>query len=171
MRADCALNIILIGMPGAGKSTVGVLLAKRLGYNFTDTDLLLQAKERCRLQQIIKNVGLEAFKRLEEEVLCSLEATHCVIATGGSAVYSERAMAHLKGLGRLVFLDVPLEELSARVRDMDSRGLVIGPEKSYAQLYAERRPLYEKYAEVTIAGGGESIDVIAARIEQAVCSE
>ena len=171
MRANCALNIILIGMPGAGKSTVGVLLAKRLGYNFTDTDLLLQARERCRLQNIIENVGLETFKRLEEEVLCSLQTSHSVIATGGSAVYSERAMSHLKSLGTLVFLDVPLEELCVRVRDMDSRGLVIGPGKTYAQLYNERQPLYETYAEVTIAGGGQPIDVIAAAIEQAVCGD
>jgi len=170
MRTNCALNIILIGMPGAGKSTVGVLLAKRLGYHFVDTDLLLQAKEQRRLQQIIQQVGLEAFKQLEEEVLCSLDTTHSVIATGGSAVYSKRAMAHLKGLGRLVFLDVPLAELSARVRDMDSRGLVIGPDKTYAQLYTERQPLYEAYAEVTISGGGQVIDTIAAAIEKAVCS-
>lgn len=170
MRTNCALNIILIGMPGAGKSTVGVLLAKRLGYHFTDTDLLLQTKEHCRLQQIIAKVGLEAFKRLEEETLCSLNTAHSVIATGGSAVYSERAMAHLKGLGKLVFLDVPFTELSSRVRDMDSRGLVIGPNESFADLYKERRPLYETYAEVTICGGGQSIDAIAATIERAVCN-
>jgi shikimate kinase len=169
MRTDCALNIILIGMPGAGKSTVGVLLAKRLGYHFVDTDLLLQTRQRCRLQQMIANVGLEAFKQLEAEALCSLEVTHSVIATGGSAVYSESAMAHLRKLGQLVFIDIPLGELLGRVNDMDSRGLVIGPGETYEHLYKERRPLYIKYAEVTIPGSGMTVEAVAAAIEQSVC--
>ncbi|MDH3454425.1 MAG: shikimate kinase [Desulfuromonadales bacterium] len=169
MRTDCALNIILIGMPGAGKSTVGVLLAKRLGYQFVDTDLLLQTRQHCRLQQIIADHGLEAFKQLEADVLCNLATTHSVVATGGSAVYSERAMARLKQLGQLVFIDIPLEELLDRVQDMDSRGLVIGPGETYQHLYAERQPLYKKYAEVTIAGGGLRVEAVAAAIEQSVC--
>lgn len=169
MRVDCAMNIILIGMPGAGKSTVGVLLAKRLGYNFVDTDLLLQSQQKSRLQQIIANEGLEAFKSLEEQVLIELSTTHCVIATGGSAVYSERAMARLKGLGQLVFIDIPLEELIGRVNDMDSRGLVIGPNESYENLYRERQPLYKKYAEVTIPGRGLTVEAVAAEIENSVC--
>jgi shikimate kinase len=169
MRTDCALNIILIGMPGAGKSTVGVLLAKRLGYHFVDTDLLLQTRQQCRLQQIIAQMGLEAFKGIEAEALCSLEATHSVIATGGSAVYSERAMSHLKKLGQLVFIDIPLEELLGRVNDMDNRGLVIGPGETYEHLYAERQPLYNKYAELTISGGGLTVETVAAEIEQSVC--
>jgi len=171
MRTDCALNIILIGMPGAGKSTVGVLLAKRLGYHFVDTDLLLQTNQHCRLQQIIANMGLEAFKKLESDVLCSLTTTHSVIATGGSAVYSDRAMARLKKLGQLVFIDVPLAELRNRVNDMDSRGLVIGPGETYEQLYEERQPLYKKYAEITISGGGLKVEAIAAAIEQSVCGQ
>jgi shikimate kinase len=104
MRINCALNIILIGMPGAGKSTVGVLLAKRLGYNFIDTDLLLQSQQQCRLQQIIAREGLENFKTIEEQVLIELTTTHSVVATGGSAVYSERAMGRLRKLGQLVFI-------------------------------------------------------------------
>jgi shikimate kinase len=171
MRADCALNIILIGMPGAGKSTVGVLLAKRLGYQFIDTDLLLQTRQHCRLQQIIARDGLTTFKRLEEDVLCSLETSHSVVATGGSAVYSERAMARLKQLGQLVFINIPLGELLNRVNDMDSRGLVIGPDETYEDLYRERQPLYKKYAEVTIAGGGLTVEAIAAAIEQSVCGQ
>jgi len=169
MRIDCALNIILIGMPGAGKSTVGVLLAKRLGYNFIDTDLLLQSQQKCRLQQIIANVGLESFKALEEQVLIELTTTHSVVATGGSAVYSERAMARLKKLGQLVFIDIPLEELLDRVNDMDSRGLVIGPNETYESLYLERQPLYKKYAEVTVHGGGMTVEAVAAKIEISVC--
>lgn len=171
MRTDCALNIILIGMPGAGKSTVGVLLAKRLGYHFVDTDLLLQTTQHCRLQQIIANVGLEAFKELEADVLCNLETTRSVIATGGSAVYSERAMVKLRKLGQLVFIDIPLEELLDRVNDMDTRGLVIGPNESYENLYEERQPLYKQYAEVTISGGGLRVEAVAAAIEQAVCGK
>lgn len=171
MRTDCALNIILIGMPGAGKSTVGVLLAKRLGYHFVDTDLLLQTRQQCRLQQIIASVGLVEFKRLEADVLCNLATTHSVIATGGSAVYSDRAMARLKKLGQLVFIDIPLEELLDRVNDMDTRGLVIGPDETYEHLYEERQPLYRKYAEVTISGGGLRVEAIAAAIEQSVCGK
>lgn len=164
-------NIILIGMPGAGKSTVGVVLAKRLGYQFVDTDLLLQLEQKCRLQQLICRVGLAAFKEREADVLCNLQTTHSVVATGGSAVYSERAMAHLKRLGQLVFIDIPLAELLSRVNDMDSRGLVIGPNETYEHLYVERQPLYRKYAEVTISGGGLNVEAIAAAIEQSVCQQ
>ncbi|MCK4509818.1 MAG: shikimate kinase [Desulfuromonadales bacterium] len=171
MRTDCALNIILIGMPGAGKSTVGVLLAKRLGYHFVDTDLLLQSQQQSRLQQIIAREGLTEFKRLEADVLCNLAATHSVVATGGSAVYCERAMDRLKKLGQLVFIDIPLAELLDRVHDMDSRGLVIGPNETYENLYAERQPLYKKYAEVTISGSGLRVEAVAAAIEQSVCGQ
>lgn len=171
MRADCALNIILIGMPGAGKSTVGVLLAKRLGYNFIDTDLVLQNEQKDRLQQIIAKVGLEAFKALESDVLCRLATTRSIIATGGSAIYSEQAMARLKRLGQVVFIDIPLHELLDRVKDMDSRGLVIEADKTYESLYKERQPLYKKYAEVTIAGGGLTVEAVAAAIEQSVCGQ
>ncbi len=169
MRSDCALNIILIGMPGAGKSTVGVLLAKRLGYNFVDTDLLLQSQQQCRLQQIIAREGLEHFKAIEEQVLIELTTSHSVVATGGSAVYSDRAMARLKKLGQLVFIDIPLEELLGRVNDMDNRGLVIGPNETYENLYKERLPLYQKYAEVMIPGGGMTVEAVAAEIEKSVC--
>ncbi len=169
MRSDCALNIILIGMPGAGKSTVGVLLAKRLGYNFVDTDLLLQSQQESRLQEIIAREGLDAFKTLEEQVLTGLTTTHSVVATGGSAVYSEPAMTRLRELGQLVFIDIPLEELRGRVNDMDSRGLVIGPNETYETLYRERLPLYRKYAEVTISGSRMTVEAVAAEIENSVC--
>ena len=169
MRNDCALNIILIGMPGAGKSTAGVLLAKRLGYGFIDTDLILQAQQKSRLYQIIADQGLEKFKQLEADVLVELDTTRSVIATGGSAIYSPRAMARLKQLGQLVFIDMPFAELMERVDDMDTRGLVIGPRDSFKQLYLERLPLYQAYAEVTIPAGGMTVEDVVTAIEQQVC--
>jgi len=169
-RCDCPDNIILIGMPGAGKSTVGVLLAKRLGYNFADSDLLLQAQQRRRLQAIIAEQGLATFKRLEEELLCSLQGHRTVFATGGSAVYSETAMQHMQSLGRRVFLDVPLAELSDRIRDMDSRGLVIDPGQDLADLYRQRLPLYRRHADLTIHADQLTAEAAAAAIEAAVCA-
>lgn len=169
MREDCALNIILIGMPGAGKSTIGVILAKRLGYHFVDTDLLIQAREQQRLQQIISERGMDEFKQLEEEIMCGLATSHTVIATGGSAVYSQKAMQHLRRFGHTVFLDIPLEELQRRIGDMDERGLVIDPQESFAELFARRRPLYEAYADIFIDGADMSPEAIAARIEQQAC--
>ena len=171
MRQGCALNIILIGMPGAGKSTVGVLLAKRLGYNFIDTDLLLQIQHQCRLQDIIAQFGLERFKEFEANVLSEIETSYCVIATGGSAVYSANAMNHLKKIGQVVFIDIPLNELLRRVNDMDTRGIVIGPGESFEKLYGERQPLYQKYAEIKIPATGLTVQEVAAAIEERVCSK
>lgn len=169
MRTDCPLNIILIGMPGAGKSTVGVLLAKRLGYHFVDTDLLIQAQAGSRLQEIITDRGLDTFKALEEEVVCALTPHRAVVSTGGSVIYGAAAMAHLQKIGRLVYLDLPLEVLRRRIDNMDSRGLVLDPGENFADLYARRTPLYRRHAELTIAGGGLTQDQIAAQIETALC--
>ena len=171
MRQDCPNNIILIGMPGAGKSSIGVLLAKRLGYQFVDTDLLIQGEAHSRLQQIIAHHGLAAFKELEERVVCSLAPHRTVVATGGSVVYSEPGMNHLRQLGRLVYLDLPLDELQRRVRNMDSRGLVIDPGESFADLYNRRTPLYRQFAELTIPCGGLRQEEIAAAIEGALCGD
>lgn len=168
-RCDCPRNIVLIGMPGAGKSSIGVLLAKRLGYQFVDTDLLIQTEARARLQAIIAREGLAAFKALEERVVRGLSLHHTVVATGGSVVYSETAMTELQRLGRLVYLDLPLAELLVRVRNMDSRGLVIDPGETFADLFARRTPLYRRYAGLTIACGGRSQEEIAAAIEEALC--
>ena len=168
-RCDCPDNIILIGMPGAGKSSIGVLLAKRLGYQFVDTDLLMQGEAHCRLQQIIAHHGLAAFKELEEKVVCRLEVRRTVIATGGSVVYSEVAMRHLQQLGRVVHLDLPLETLQRRVRNMDSRGLVLEAGETFAGLYELRMPLYRRYAELTIRCGDLSQEESAAAIEEKVC--
>jgi|OpeIllAssembly_1097287.scaffolds.fasta_scaffold395317_2 shikimate kinase len=168
-RIDCPLNIVLIGMPGAGKSSIGVLLAKRLGYDFVDTDLLIQVEAHCRLQQIIVHHGLDAFKDLEERVVCKLAPQRAVIATGGSVVYSATAMTRLQQIGRLVFLDLPLPMLQQRVRNMDSRGLVIDPGETFAELYARRLLLYRRYAELTIPCGALAPEEIAATIEGALC--
>lgn len=169
MRNDCPENIILIGMPGAGKSSVGVLLAKRLGYQFIDTDLLMQGEAHCRLQQIIVHHGLAAFKTLEEQVVRKLAPSRTVVATGGSVVYSDTAMAHLRDIGRLVYLDLPFEELLRRINDIDRRGLVIDPGETFADLYARRTPLYRQYAELTISCGGRNQEEIAAAIEEVLC--
>ncbi len=157
-------NIVLTGMPGAGKSTVGVVLAKRLGYDFLDTDVLIQARQGRRLQTVIDSEGLTVFRQIEEAALLSLGCRRTVIATGGSAIYSERAMAALRGEGLIVFLDLPLTELERRVRDMDSRGLVIDPGETFAELYARRLPLYRRWAEVAVAAGGMTVEEIAAEI-------
>lgn len=169
MRTDCSMNVVLLGMPGAGKSTVGVLLAKRLGYDFVDTDLLIQARHKGRLQQIIAARGMSAFKAIEEEILCELTARHTVIATGGSAVYSTAGMRHLGQLGCRVFIDIPLAELLRRVDDMDTRGLVLDPGEDFARLYSRRRPLYQSWADMTVDGTGLLPGAVAAAIEDRVC--
>lgn len=156
-------------MPGAGKSTVGVLLAKRLGYHFVDSDLLLQARENRRLQEIIVADGLQAFMAIEEEVLCGLDGSRTVFATGGSAVYSDRSMEHMRALGLIVFIRLPVERLEERVRDMDVRGVVVDPGESYRDLFARRQPLYRKHADLVVEGEGLTADEIARRIEEEVC--
>ena len=149
-------NIILIGMPGAGKSTVGVLLAKALSCDFVDTDVLIQASEGRRLQAIIDAEGLDEFLALEERHVLALTRHGAVIATGGSVVYSDPAMTHLKRHGRAVYLQLPLPDLEARITDMDSRGVVIAPWQNLADLYHERLPLYEHFADFTIDCAGLS---------------
>jgi shikimate kinase len=144
-------NIVLIGMPGSGKSTVGVILAKMTARGFLDTDLLLQRSERRSLQEIVDTLGYLELRRIEERLLLGLEVRDHVIATGGSAVYSAAAMEHLRAEGLVVFLDADLPTLQRRVRDFESRGLARRPDQTLADLFAERRPLYERWAEVTIA--------------------
>ena len=157
-------NIILIGMPGAGKSTVGVILAKRLGYGFVDTDLLIQTRVGKNLQAIINEDGLDAFRRIEEEVLLALEVQHTVIATGGSAVYSPAAMKSLKQSGTTVFINSPLQTLQARIADMSTRGMVITPGESFASLFIERNPLYRKYADLIVDEQDKTVEQMADEI-------
>ncbi len=143
-------NIILIGMPGCGKSTVGVLLAKLLGYNFIDTDLLIQSRENKKLYEIINENGLEYFSKIESEVLSALKCEKSVIATGGSAVYSKVGMENLKSLGRVVYLFVPLKEIKRRVTNLSTRGVAIKDGQTLTDLYKEREPLYRHYADITV---------------------
>ena len=143
-------NIILIGMPGAGKSTVGVVLAKKLGYAFMDADLVIQVREGKLLHEIISEQGVEGFWQVEEEVNESILTERTVIATGGSAVYGDRAMTHYKGIGKVVYLALPLEDIRERLGNLDERGVTLREGQDLAALYEERIPLYEKYADITI---------------------
>jgi shikimate kinase len=153
-------------MPGAGKSTVGVILAKRTARGFLDTDVLIQLVERRSLQQIVDAEGYLALRRIEERVLLGLACEGHVIATGGSAVYSPGAMEHLRSIGVVVFLDVDLPTLERRVTDLATRGLSRRPDQGLADLFKERRPLYERYADATIACGALSQEEVCERIER-----
>ena len=143
-------NITLIGMPGAGKSTLGILLAKALAKNFLDTDILIQQQENCTLQDYQQQHGIDRFQEIEADVLINLKIQNCIIATGGSAVYSEQAMQALARHSRVVFIDVPLSVLSERIHNMESRGIVQKPGQDFATLYRERWPLYEQAADLRI---------------------
>ena len=143
-------NITLIGMPGSGKSTVGVLLAKLLGYQFLDVDLLIQEREGALLQEILDRRGTDAFLDAEEAAVRSLNCRRTVIAPGGSAVCRDNAALHLKRLGPVVYLQVPLEELSRRIWNLSTRGIAMEPGQTLADVLAFRDPLYRKYADLTV---------------------
>ncbi|MBQ8409661.1 MAG: shikimate kinase [Clostridia bacterium] len=144
------MSIILIGMPSCGKSTLGVLLAKKLGYRFIDSDLLIQESEGKLLHEIIAEQGNEGFLEIEERVNASITDEKAVIATGGSVIYGESAMKNLKSLGKVVYLKVPYDEMCRRLGDYSHRGVVIKKGSTLADMYAEREPLYEKYADLTV---------------------
>ncbi|MGK0499895.1 MAG: shikimate kinase [Oceanicoccus sp.] len=148
-------NIILIGMPGAGKSTLGVQLAKETARDFVDTDVLIQLREHKTLQQIMDETDYLNLRHIEEQVLLSMACRHHVIATGGSAVYSEAGMAQLKSLGTVVFLDVALDELRRRIDNYEDRGIARRPEQSFEALFEERLVLYRRYAGVVIDCGNK----------------
>ncbi|MBN1225564.1 MAG: shikimate kinase [Deltaproteobacteria bacterium] len=143
-------NIVLIGMPGAGKSTVGVILAKLMSRGFIDTDILIQSRMGKSLQDIVDHEGHMALRRIEEDVILSLNLSNHVIATGGSAIYSRPAMTHLKKNGIAFFLNVDLAVLQSRVRDFDTRGLARRPDQDMADLFKERYPLYIKHTDITV---------------------
>lgn len=157
-------NIILIGMPGVGKSTVGVVLAKKLGYSFVDADLVIQSWEGKLLHEIIEERGVEGFWMLEEAVGESMDVRRTVIATGGSAVYGENAMAHYKQIGTVVYLSLPLEGIRERLGDLTERGVTLRDGQDLDGLYVERQPLYERYADVTVDCEGLSIREIVEQI-------
>jgi len=143
-------NLVLIGMPGSGKSTVGVILAKMTCRDFVDTDLLIQKSQNRPLQDIVDTDGYVMLRDIEEKVLLDLHVRNHVIATGGSAVYSDQAMAHLKSDGLVIFLDVDLQALEARIADFSTRGLAKRPDQSFTELFTERSGLYATYADITI---------------------
>ena len=157
-------NIILIGMPGCGKSTVGVILAKTLGIGFVDTDLIIQQRENRLLQNIIDTDGIDFFLNCEAEAVKSLDCDNCVVATGGSVVYREDAIQHLKSNGKIIFLDVPLDEIKRRLNNINTRGIAAKKNKSIEDIYNERIALYNKYADVIIKTDGESVEKTVEKI-------
>lgn len=163
------MNVILTGMPGSGKSTVGVLLAKALGKSFTDTDLLIQSAAGMKLAEIIEKYGNDGFEERENAALLSVADTNAVIATGGSAVFCRSGMEHLKRNGVVVFLDVPADELSRRLTGIKSRGVVMREGETIEQLAEERAPYYAKYADITVRESGD-IESTVAQVAKAVAS-
>jgi len=161
---DNDASIVLIGMPGAGKSTVGVLLAKLTCRSFVDTDVLIQSQEGRPLQEIVDTDGYLALRAIEEQVILGHGCMGCVIATGGSAVYSRVAMEHLKRHGTIVYLNAGLVTLEARVRDLHTRGLAKRPDQSFHDLFEERTPLYRQYADITIDCDGLTHEAVCGRI-------
>jgi len=159
-------NIILIGMPGVGKSTVGVILAKVLGYQFVDSDLVIQKEEGKLLKEIIAEVGPEGFIEVENRVNAALDVTDSIVATGGSVVYGKEAMEHLSEIGTVVYLYLPYEEINSRLNDIKGRGVVLRDGQTLKDLYEERTVLYEKYADVRIDETGLNVeDTINAILE------
>lgn len=163
-----ARNLVFIGMPGSGKSTVGVLVAKRLGLGFVDTDLLIQQEAGRTLQEIVDRDGYQALRKIEEQVLLNLTVENHVISTGGSAVYSDAAMRHLKPSGTVVFLDIPLDVVIERIGDYSLRGISRRPDQSLAELFDERFALYSRYADVTLKGAGLTHDEVCEAVLSAV---
>ncbi|MCD8347258.1 MAG: shikimate kinase [Lachnospiraceae bacterium] len=161
-------NIMLIGMPGAGKSTVGIVLAKVLGYDFIDSDLLIQKGEGQLLWQIIERCGLDGFRTIEERVNAQITADKTVIATGGSVVYCPQAMEHLRSIGTIVYLKISCEELARRLGDLSQRGVTIKPGQTLDNLYTERVPLYEKYADITVDITGLSVAEAVEKIQHKI---
>ncbi len=157
-------NIVLIGMPGVGKSTVGVILAKVLGYQFLDADLVIQQKEGKLLREIIEEVGTEGFIAVENRINAELDCDRTIIATGGSVVYGEEAMKHLKEIGTVVYLEVPFSIINRRLSDIKGRGVVLKEGQTLHDLYMERVPLYEKYADIRVSEDGLNVEETVERL-------
>lgn len=160
-------NIVLIGMPGAGKSTVGVVLAKILGYDFVDSDIVIQQKEGAKLSEIIEQEGIDGFIQVENRINAELQAEHSVIATGGSVVYGREAMEHLKKIGLVVYLHLSYENVEKRLGDLKNRGVVVHEGETLKDLYDTRRGLYEKYSDVTVECDGLTIEQTIAAVRDA----
>ena len=161
-------NIILIGMPGAGKSSIGVVLAKAIGYEFVDTDLLIQAREGCLLSEIIEKEGRERFVEIENEVNAGLDVKRCVIAPGGSVIYGIEAMKHFQEIGTIVYLKLSYEDLAKRLGNLKGRGVVLKEGQTLKDLYEERTCLYEKYADFILECDRKSIRTIVEELAEAL---
>ena len=160
-------NIILIGMPGSGKSTCGVIAAKVMLKNFFDTDLLLQGLEQSRLQELIDTKGTDYFYTAEEKAVCSLQLEATVIATGGSVIYSEKAMRHLRALGKVIYLHLSYETMLQRINDFTTRGIVVKQGSTLHDMYNERLPLYRRYADAVIECDNTTVEETVKRITEA----
>jgi shikimate kinase len=163
-KSDSYKNIVLIGLPTAGKSSLGVILAKTLGMNFIDTDIVIQEKTGRLLQEIIDHDGPDLFLAIEERTILSLNCTNTVIATGGSVVYRTRAMEHLKSGGIIVYLQISFEEMSHRLHNITSRGIAIDPGQTLSEMYHQRIPLYEQYADMTVGCSSVSFESVVGQI-------
>lgn len=163
-------NIILIGMPGSGKSSVGVVLAKALGLDFLDVDLLIQSREGALLQDILDRRGVEAFLDVESEVIRSVSCKRTVIAPGGSCVCRDDAMEHLRSLGTVVYLKLSYPEVVQRIHNLDSRGIALQPGQTLADVYDYRTPRYERYADLTVDAGGQRLVETIEAVKQALRS-
>lgn len=161
-------NIVLIGMPGAGKSTIGVLLAKALNYAFMDADLVIQQKQGKKLYEIINEKGIYEFLAIEDEVISGIDVCDTIIATGGSAVYGAKAMAHMKSTGTVVYIKLSCEEIVRRVNNIKTRGIAMKDGKTLADVYNERSPLYEQYADVVVDCNATTVEESVERIVDAL---
>lgn len=157
-------DVILIGMPGAGKSTVGVLLAKALGYDFIDTDLIIQGRLNNRLYKIIEEHGIDYFLQAENKIVSEVRADHTVIATGGSVVFGKEAMEHLRQMGKVVYIKLGCDEIKRRVNNITTRGIVMKKDETIEDIYSERVPLYERYADITVDVGNTTIEEAVEKI-------
>jgi shikimate kinase len=161
-------NIVLIGMPGAGKSTVGVILAKVMGYHFIDSDLLIQEQEKCLLKDIIARDGLNGLIAIEEKVNSNILTDNAVIATGGSVIYGEKAMEHLRKIGTVVYIKLSYRTISKRLGNIKQRGVVFREGQTLQSLYEERCPLYEKYAHIIIEAEELDMEELMTKIKDTV---
>lgn len=168
MSAAASHNVTLIGMPGSGKSTIGVVLAKRINRQFLDTDLIIQTTQQRTLQEIMDSEGFDTFCQIEEEAVRSVDVDYHVVATGGSVVYGPEGMAHLKKLGQVVFLKTGLKTLEERLSNMATRGIALKPGQTLEQLFHERNRLYAEYADITIECDGLNVEQICEKIEAAL---
>ena len=160
------MNITLIGMPGAGKSTVGVVLAKRMGMDFIDTDLIIQKEYNKTLSEIIDAKGIEGFKKVENDVISKLELDNTIIATGGSAVYGKEAMKHLRDISKVVYIELSEENIEDRLGDLNERGVVLEDGETLQELYDERIPLYKKYAHIIVNADDMVLREVVKNIEK-----